>query len=103
VPPPPTVFDRVHTPLPPGLAPFTFTAVSSTTVCRWHDDVRPVAILLQHLQGKGVGFYLAVSSFHLPRLAKIVESLMRSQEHQYLVFAPELQGTVSARVGSSIQ
>src|ERR687894_3154351 len=55
---------------------------------------RPVAIPLQHLQREGVGLYLAVSSTHLPRLSKVVESLVRHQEHQHLVLGPELQGTV---------
>ncbi len=50
--------------------------------------------MLQHLQGEGVGFYLAVPSLHLPRLAEVVEGLVRHQEHQDLVFAPELQGAV---------
>jgi len=64
--------------------------MSSTIARRSFYDVTPVTIVLQHLQGEGVGFYLAVPSLHLSRLAKIVESLVRYQEHQDLVFAPEL-------------
>jgi len=54
----------------------------------------PLAVLLQPLQGEGVGFYLAVPSGHLPCLAQEVEGFVRHQEHQDLVFAPELQGAV---------
>ena len=49
-----------------------------------------LAVLLQYLARECVGFYLAVPSLHLLRLAKIVESLMRHQEHQHLLFAPKL-------------
>lgn len=35
-----------------------------------------VAVPLQHLQGEGVGFYLAVASCHLPCLAEVVEGLV---------------------------
>jgi len=63
----------------------------SSTIARWSIyDVTPVAIVLQHLQGEGLGFYLPVPSLYLPRLAQVVESLVRYQEHQDLVFAPEL-------------
>ncbi len=50
----------------------------------------PLAVLLQHFEGEGVGLYFAVSSLHLLRLAKIVEGLVCDQEHQYLLFAPKL-------------
>jgi hypothetical protein len=61
---------------------------SPLTATSW-PGIRFLAVLLQDPQGKGVGLYLAVSSFHLPRPAKLVEGLVRHQEHQYLVFAPE--------------
>ena len=64
--------------------------MSSTIARRSFYDVTLVAIVLQHLQGEGVGFYLAAPSLHLPSLAKVVESLVRYQEHQDLVFALEL-------------
>ena len=50
-----------------------------------------LAVLLQYLQGEGVGFYLSVPSLHLLRLAKIVESLMHYQEYQHLLFTPKLK------------
>ena len=40
----------------------------------WRSPIR--AVQLQHLEGEGVGLYLAVSSFHLPRLAEVVEGLV---------------------------
>jgi hypothetical protein len=49
-----------------------------------------VAVLLQYIEGEGVGLYFAVSSLHLLRLAKIVEGLVCDQEHQYLLFASKL-------------
>jgi hypothetical protein len=64
--------------------------MSSTIARRSFYDVTPAAIVLQQLQGEGVGFYLPVPSLHLPGLAQIVESLVRYQEHQNLVFAPKL-------------
>ena len=39
-------------------------------------------------QGEGVGLYLAVSSLNLLSLAKVVECLVRYQDHQHLVLAP---------------
>jgi hypothetical protein len=70
--------------------PYNLAAISSTIARRSFYDATPVAIVLQHLQGEGIGFYLAVPSLHLPRLTKVVESLVRYQEYQYLVFAPKL-------------
>src|SRR5215212_447604 len=55
-----------------------------------YPGVRPVAVLLQYIEGEGVGLYFAVSSLHLLRLAKIVEGLVCDQEHQYLLFASKL-------------
>ena len=46
----------------------------------WYSGIGTAAVLLQYLQGERVGFYLAVSPLHLPRLAKVVESLVRHQE-----------------------
>jgi hypothetical protein len=56
--------------------------------------ISPFAVMLQYLQDEGVGFYLAMPSRHLPGLAKVVEGLMRHQEHQNFVFVLELQGSV---------
>jgi hypothetical protein len=53
-------------------------------------DARPATVLLQRLQGEGVGFYLAVPAIHLFGPAKIVKSLVCHQEHQNLVFALNL-------------
>ena len=70
--------------------PYNIAAMSSTIARRSFYDVTLAAIVLQHLQGEGVGFYLPVPSLHVPSLAKLVESLVRYQEYQYLVFAPKL-------------
>src|SRR5215212_9176403 len=91
VPRAPAAFDRAHASLPLGpsspLILRLFHRQLCVGGCGGH---RLVAIVLQHLEGEGVGLYLAVSSFHLPHLTEVVESLVRYQEHQNLVFAPEL-------------
>ncbi len=43
--------------------------------------MRLIAVLLQRLQAEGVGLYLPVPSFHLSRLAEVVEGLVCDQEH----------------------
>src|SRR5215213_1477305 len=95
VPRPPAALDGDWTSLCPS-CPATFppAATSSTTACRWYGGLRPAAVPLQHLQGEGVGLYLAMSCPHLPRLAEIMEGLVRHQEHQDLVLGSELQGAV---------
>jgi hypothetical protein len=74
--------------------PPNHVAISPTTGYLCLVGVRLIAIVLQHLKGEGVGFYLPVPSIHLPRLTEVVKRFVRHQEHQDLVFAPEFQGAV---------
>jgi hypothetical protein len=53
--------------------PPNHVAISPTTGYLCLVGVRPIAIVLQHLKGEGVGFYLAVPSLHPPRLAEVVK------------------------------
>src|SRR3712207_3656487 len=90
----PAALDRAHPSLHLGPSPLILRLFRRLPRVGGHGDVQPVAVPLQHLQGEGVGLYLAVSSFHLPRLAEVVEGLVRYQEHQRLVLAPEFKGAV---------
>src|SRR5918997_3371994 len=90
----PAALDRAHASLHLGVSPLILRLFRRLPRVGGYGDARHVVIALQHLQGEGVGLYLAVPSFHLPRLAEVVEGLVRHQEHQHLVLAPELKGTV---------
>ena len=43
--------------------------------------IRPVTVLLQHLQGEGIGFYLPMPALYLLRPTKVVESFVCHQEY----------------------
>src|SRR5215212_11967724 len=95
VPRAPAAFDRAHTSLPLGPSSPLILRLFHRQLCVGGcGGFRPVTIPLQHLQGEGVGLYLAMSSLNLLSLAKVVECLVRYQEHQHLVLAPKVQGAI---------